>query len=107
MYYVYMLRCQDNSLYTGIAKDLQKRMNDHFTRNKNCAKYTLNHKAQKLECAWETLNKSLASKLEYHIKQLPKNKKEDLIKNNNTTFLNLKIEWKMYNKIDISSIITD
>ena len=49
MYYVYMLRCQDNSLYTGIAKDLQKRMNDHFTRNKNCAKYTLNHKAEKLE----------------------------------------------------------
>lgn len=108
MYYVYMLRCQDNSVYTGIAKDLQNRMNDHFTRNKNCAKYTLNHKAKKLECAWETQDKRLASKLEYYIKKLSKNYKEDLIQGRAINeIITDKVDFTKYIKIDISNIITD
>lgn len=79
MYYIYMLRCEDNSIYTGIAKDLEHRLNEHFTKDEKCAKYTKSHKAQKLEIAWKTQNKSLASKLEYAIKKLNKNKKEKLI----------------------------
>lgn len=79
MYYIYMLRCEDNSIYTGIAKDLEHRLNEHFTKDEKCAKYTKSHKAKKLEMAWETENKSLASKLEYAIKKLDKSKKEKLI----------------------------
>lgn len=106
MYYVYMLRCEDNSVYTGIAKDLTKRMREHFTKNKNCAKYTLNHSAVKLECAWITEDKSLASKLEYHIKKLPKVKKEELILNNNINeLLSSKIDENMYKRIDINEVI--
>jgi len=40
MYYIYMLRCEDNSIYTGIAKDLEHRLNEHFTKDEKCAKYT-------------------------------------------------------------------
>lgn len=80
MYYTYMLRCEDNSIYTGIAVDLERRMKEHFEKNKKCAKYTLRHTAKKLECAWQTENRALASKLEYAIKQLPKQEKEELIK---------------------------
>lgn len=80
MYYVYMLRCEDNSIYTGIAKDLERRMDEHFLQDEKCAKYTKSHKAKKLEIAWKTENKSLASKLEYAIKKLNKTKKEELIK---------------------------
>lgn len=83
MYYTYMLRCEDNSIYTGIAKDLEHRLNEHFTKDEKCAKYTKSHKAKKLEIAWQTENKSLASKLEYAIKKLDKNKKERLIKEPN------------------------
>ncbi len=100
MYYIYMLRCEDNSIYTGIAKDLKRRMNEHFTKNKKCAKYTLNHSAKKLECAWITENRALASKLEYHIKKLNKFQKENLIESNNMEdIFSGKIEISKYNRI--------
>ena len=47
MYYIYMLRCEDNSIYTGITTNLENRMKQHFTKE-NCAKYTYTHTARKL-----------------------------------------------------------
>ncbi|MEG0021347.1 MAG: GIY-YIG nuclease family protein [Bacilli bacterium] len=78
-YYIYILRCEDNSLYTGITNNLEKRLNEHIKKTKKCAKYTLTHSVVKLETFWETNGKSLASKLEYHIKKLTKKEKEFLI----------------------------
>ena len=78
-YFVYMLRCKDQSIYTGIAIDLTKRMEEHFGKLPSCAKYTMRHDAEKLECAWQTENRSLASKLEWSIKHLAKKDKEILI----------------------------
>ena len=77
MYYTYMLRCTDNSIYTGITTDLTRRMNEHFNKLETCAKYTHSHTAVKLEIAWESENKSLASKLEYYIKHLSKTNKDN------------------------------
>lgn len=97
MYYTYMLRCEDNSIYTGITTDLKRRMEEHFSKDKKCAKYTLNHNAKRLEIAWESENKSLASKLEYNIKRLSKAQKEELIKNNNLNkYLKEKIDSNEY-----------
>ena len=45
MYYTYMLRCTDDSIYTGITTDLKRRMDEHFTQGEKCAKYTKRHKA--------------------------------------------------------------
>ena len=81
MYYIYMLRCKDNSIYTGITTDISRRMKEHFNKEKRCAKYTLTHSAKKLEALWVAENKSLASKLEFNIKKLKKQEKENLIKN--------------------------
>lgn len=82
MYYTYMLRCTDNSIYTGITTDLERRMNEHFLQDVKAAKYTKRHKPQKLEIAWCSENKITAAKLEYHIKKrLNKKQKEDLIEN--------------------------
>lgn len=83
MYYTYMLRCEDNSIYTGITTDIKRRMKEHFEKDKKCAKYTFRHTPQKLECVWKSENRILASKLEYSIKQLSKIQKEELIKINN------------------------
>lgn len=47
MYYTYILRCSDNSLYTGITNNLQRRMEEHFNQTKKCAKYTLRHTPKK------------------------------------------------------------
>ena len=90
MYYIYMLRCRDNSIYTGITTNIDRRMEEHFSKNEKCAKYTYTHSAKKLEATWETKNKSLASKLEYHIKKLSKEKKELLIESKDLSrvFLN-------------------
>ena len=81
MYYIYMLRCENNSIYTGITTDVKRRMEEHFNKEPKGAKYTKSHTPQKLECVWETENKVFASKLEYRIKTLTKKQKEDLIKN--------------------------
>lgn len=75
MYYTYMLRCADNSIYTGMTNDLNKRINEHLTKDKNGAKYTKSHNAVKLESAWKSKDKSLACKLEYQIKNSFKNAK--------------------------------
>ncbi len=100
MYYTYMLRCEDNSIYTGIASNLERRMKEHFEKSKKCAKYTLRHTAKKLECAWQTENRALASKLEYAIKQLTKQEKEELIhKHDLGKILGIEVEkYKIYNK---------
>ena len=99
MYYVYMLRCKDNSIYTGITTDITRRMEEHFSQSKKCAKYTINHTAKRLESVWKTDNRVLASKLEYHIKKLPKKDKEELIlKNNLQELLYEKIDTEKYKK---------
>lgn len=81
MYYTYMLRCKDNSIYTGITTNLERRMDEHLHKTEKCAKYTLTHTAIKLEAAWETESRTSASKLEYYIKHLKKTQKEGLIAN--------------------------
>ena len=95
MYYIYMLRCSDNSIYTGITVNIEKRMKEHFCKDKNCAKYTLTHSAKKLECVWQTENRVFASKLEYHIKKLTKIQKEQLVKNH-------KLDDVLTEKIDVN-----
>ena len=54
MYYIYMLRCKDDSIYTGITTDLDRRMKEHFGAGEKSAKYTRSHVALKLEAAWQT-----------------------------------------------------
>ena len=98
MYYVYMLRCIDNTIYTGITVDVDRRMKEHFSKNEKCAKYSFTHSAKKLEAIWETDNKSLASKLEYAIKKLTKTKKDELIKNKE-----LKAVFSNNTKIDVEN----
>lgn len=109
MYYVYMLRCDDNSLYTGITIDVKRRYKEHINKDKErCAKYTLRHNVKSLEVVWKTEDRKLASKLEYHIKKLTKSKKEDLIKNNNLEeLLGKKIEANKYERIVVYNFDTE
>ena len=100
MYYTYMLRCKDNSIYTGYTDYLEKRMLAHFSQNKQAAKYTKSHEPLKLEIAWQTKEKSNACKLEYQIKRLTKKEKEELIIDNKLNkYLKGKIDARKYRKI--------
>lgn len=101
MYYTYMLRCEDNSLYTGITTDLERRFLEHKTKTDKCAKYTLNHTAIKLEAAWESSSRSLASKLEYNLKNLTKIQKENIINGKTNLLISLKdkINFQEYKRV--------
>ena len=99
-YYTYMIRCEDNSIYTGMTNNLEKRIEEHITKSKNGAKYTKSHNAIKLETAWKSKDKSLACKLEYYIKTLNKKQKESLIKGQKlSTYLSGKIDCRRYKRI--------
>lgn len=104
MYYTYMLRCEDNTIYTGITSDINRRMNEHFHKNSNCAKYTRTHTAKKLEAVWQSESRVLASRLEFHIKRLSKEQKEKLISQNKFDALKDKIDCKQYRRVNNLSV---
>ena len=79
MYYTYIIRCEDNSLYTGITTDYNRRFEEHKNKTEKCAKYTLRHNAISIEAVWQSNSRADASKLEYRIKHLSKEQKEKII----------------------------
>ena len=79
MYYIYMVRCTDDSLYTGIAADLQRRLRQHVEKDPAAAKYTRSRTVTALEAAWTAQDRSAASRLESAIKRLPRAKKLALL----------------------------
>ena len=100
MYYTYMIRCEDNYIYTGMTNNLEKRIEEHISKSKNGAKYTKSHNAVKLETAWRSKDKSLACKLEYQIKNLTKLQKENLIGGEKlSTYLVVKVDCRWYRRI--------
>ena len=79
LYYVYVIRCVDNSLYTGITTDVKRRFSEHTLRRSKNEKYTRSRPPVSVEAVWSCANRSDASKLEYAIKKLTKQNKEELI----------------------------
>jgi putative endonuclease len=78
-WFVYILRCADNSLYTGITTDVNKRLNQHNGIDKNGAKYTRGRQPVILVYQESSVSRSTASKREIAIKRLKKYQKEGLI----------------------------
>jgi putative endonuclease len=83
-YYIYIIRCENNILYTGIATDYKRRFDEHAKVNgsKKGAKFTKSHKPEEIVAVWKTRTRSDALKLEVRIKQLVKADKEKLIDDN-------------------------
>ena len=77
-WYVYMVQCRDGSLYTGIAKDLEKRVKEHNSGSTG-AKYTRSRRPVHLVYQEEVASRSAAAKREYEIKQLTAARKNALI----------------------------
>ncbi|MEM9509344.1 MAG: GIY-YIG nuclease family protein [Cyanobacteria bacterium P01_E01_bin.35] len=79
MWSVYIIRCGDRSLYTGISNNVAKRFAVHQSGNAQSAKYTRTRNPLQLVFTQEIGTRSAASKVEYGIKQLSKKKKELLV----------------------------
>ena len=78
IYYIYILLCADNTLYTGYTNDLQKRIWQH-NNSKEGAKYTRSRRPCKLVYYEEFDNKTDALKREYVVKNMMKDEKMKLI----------------------------
>lgn len=78
MYFVYIIQCNDQSLYTGITTNLDRRIKEH-NNSKLGAKYTKNRRPVKLVYSKEFIDRSEASKEESRIKKLSRQQKLDLI----------------------------
>lgn len=77
--YTYILRCCDDSLYTGFTTDISRREKEHT--EKIGSKYVFSKGFKKMEIAFVLNNKSEAMSLEYYIKKrLNKSQKERIIK---------------------------
>ena len=79
MYYLYILECADQTLYTGITVDLERRVKEHNT-SKLGAKYTHARRPVKLVYSKKFRNRSLAAKAEARMKMLSRKDKLKLIK---------------------------
>ena len=71
-YFVYILRCSDDTLYTGITTELQRRVDEHNHSDKG-AKYTKIRRPVTLVYSEVYEDRSSASKREYAIKKLSRN----------------------------------
>ena len=68
-WYLYLIECADNSIYTGIAVDVEARYRQHL--NGTGARYTRSHAPRQLLATFEMADRSAASKAEHAVKKLP------------------------------------
>ena len=76
-WYVYLIRCADDTLYCGITNDLSARLSAHVAGTG--AKYTRGRGPLELVASRRCREKGLALKIEYQIKQLTRLQKDALI----------------------------
>lgn len=77
MWYLYILRCCDNSLYTGITTDWERRFHQHSSGKG--AKYTRSRGVLSVEFVIPYETRSEAAQKEWAVKKLTKSQKEELI----------------------------
>jgi putative endonuclease len=77
-WFLYVLRCADDTLYTGTTTDISRRIDEHNT--KKCgAKYTKTRRPVELIFWLDFENRSQAQKAEYKFKKLTRTQKEKII----------------------------
>ncbi|MGR3177172.1 MAG: GIY-YIG nuclease family protein [Candidatus Anammoxibacter sp.] len=78
-WYLYMIRCSDGTLYTGISNDVTRRFEKHQEMGKQTAKYLRGKGPLELVFQKNIGTKSSALKIEQKIKNLAKSQKESII----------------------------
>jgi putative endonuclease len=78
-WHVYMLRCADGSLYTGIAKDLLRRLAEHNGDDRLAARYTLGRRPVELVYSEAAPCRAAAARRERLLKRLSRRAKESMI----------------------------
>ena len=79
-WFVYIVRCADDSLYTGITKDVDRRIQEHNEGDKLAAKYTRARRPVVLVHQETCESRSVATKREIEIKKLSREEKEEFLR---------------------------
>nr|WP_314277954.1 GIY-YIG nuclease family protein [uncultured Peptostreptococcus sp.] len=91
MFYTYLLRCKDNSLYCGYTGNVERRMKEH--KIGSGSKYVKAKGYMKLEFYLSVKSRSEAMKFESYIKSLPKKEKEKLVSGDSFVLKKLGISY--------------
>ena len=78
-WHVYIVRCADDTLYTGIAVNVQRRVAEHNSEGRAGARYTRARRPVVLVYQEQAADRSAAARREYQIKQLPRRDKLALL----------------------------
>lgn len=81
-WHLYLIRCCDGSLYTGITTDVDRRFAEHQVKGDTGAKYLRGRGPLKLVFQKKLGSRNLALAVESKVKKLSKTRKEDLIRDN-------------------------
>jgi putative endonuclease len=79
IWFLYIIRCRDDSLYTGITIDIDRRLAEHQAQGKKSAKYLRGKGPLKLVFTKSVGSKSAAARLELRVKKCSKAVKERLV----------------------------
>ena len=80
MWFVYIVRCADDTLYTGIAMDVERRVYEHNAAGRLGANYTRARRPVALVYAEAVESRSSAARREHEIKQMTRPRKDELLK---------------------------
>ncbi len=78
-WYIYIVKCSDQTLYTGITRDVKRRIEEHNSNDLLGARYTRCRRPVTLVYVEDAGSRSEATKREAAIKKLSKDKKNGLI----------------------------
>ncbi len=78
-WFLYLIRCNNGRLYTGITTDVERRFEEHESGDTKGSKYLRGKAPLKLVLKKKVGNRSMALKIEAKVKKLPKTKKELLV----------------------------
>lgn len=78
-WFVYVLRCGDGSLYTGVTTDVDRRLAEHASGGPRAAKYLRGRGPLSLAFSVHVGGKSAALTAERWIKAQPKRRKEEIV----------------------------
>ena len=90
--YIYILKCEGDFLYTGIAVNPERRLRQHLGLIKGGAKFTKSHRVLSVMAIWEDKTGEYARKLECQLKKLTRSQKEQLINNPAMSFAEFDID---------------
>lgn len=81
-WFVYMLRCGNQALYTGVTTDVARRVDEHRNRGRFGARFTRAFAPVELVYSCWVGRRTLACRVEHRIKRLPRQKKIEVVSGN-------------------------